>query len=109
MDGMRTRAFEHLLTRVRSEFVEMPGLRLTLEQSSRLWGLARAECEAVLHMLVRRKFLSVRADGTYGRPTDADARDRPRAAKASLKSGAATARAARTPAGRRAGGRSASH
>lgn len=103
---MRTRAFEQLVTRVKSEFVEMPGLRLTIEQSSRLWGLERAECEALLHVLVHRKFLSVRADGKYGRATDGDARDRRHAAKASLKSGPATARSAGTPADRRAGARS---
>lgn len=106
---MRTRAFEQLVTRVKSEFVEMPGLRLTLDQSSRLWGLERTECEAVLHVLVHRKFLSIRADGTYGRATDSDARARRRAAKASLHAGAPTAPSAGTPAGRRAGERSASH
>ena len=81
---MRTRAFEQLVTRVKSEFVEMPGLRLTLEQSSRLWGLERADCEAVLQVLVHRKFLSVKTDGTYGRATDSDVRTRRRSAKASL-------------------------
>lgn len=104
---MRTRAFEQIVTRVKSEFLEMPGLTLTLEQSSRLWGLQRTQCEAVLHVLVHRKFLSLRADGKYGRATDNDARTCYRAAKASLSSGAPTARSAGTPAGRRGGERSA--
>ncbi len=91
---------------VRANSSKCLGLRLTLEQSSRLWGLERAECEALLHVLVHRKFLSVRADGKYGRTTDGDARDRRRVAKASLKSGPATARSAGTPADRRAGARS---
>jgi hypothetical protein len=29
-----------LLVRVRSEFLEMPGLRLTIHQAARLWSLA---------------------------------------------------------------------
>jgi hypothetical protein len=104
---MHTRAFEQLVKRVKSEFIEMPGLRLTLEQGSRLWGLERGECDALLHSLVHRKFLTVTAAGTYGRATDGVARNVPlRAAKASLKSGAATARSADTTAARRVGGRS---
>lgn len=103
---MRSRAFEQLVTRIKSEFVEMPGLSLTLEQSSRLWGLKRAECEAVLHVLVHRKFLSVRADGKYRRATDADAHDRRRVARTSRTSDTATARSAGTPADRQAGARS---
>ena len=106
---MRTRSLEQLVTRVRSEFLEMPGLRLTLDQSSRLWGLERTECEAVLHALVHRGFLSVGADGKYGRGTDSDARAQRRAAKASPPAGAATATSAGTPTGRRAAERSASH
>lgn len=106
---MRTRAFEQLVKRVKSEFVEMPGLRLTIEQCSRLWGLERTECEAVLHVLVHRKFLSVKADGKYGRATDSDVRTRRRAARASLEAGPAAAHSAGTPADQRAGVRSASH
>ena len=33
-----------LLSRVRGEFREMPGLRLSLEQAMRLWALDRATC-----------------------------------------------------------------
>ena len=92
---MRTRVFEQLVQRVKSEFIEMPGLRLTLEQGSRLWGLERDECDALLHSLVERKCLTVTAAGTYGRAADGIARHVPlRAAKASLKSEGATARPA---------------
>jgi hypothetical protein len=38
--------------RVRGEFYEMPGLRLTLEQASRLFNVESAECAAVLDRLV---------------------------------------------------------
>ncbi|HKY19878.1 MAG TPA: hypothetical protein VJM31_01550 [Vicinamibacterales bacterium] len=104
---MRTQAFEQLVKRVKGEFIEMPGLRLTLEQGSRLWGLKHDECDALLHSLVHRKFLTVTAAGRYGRATDGVASNVSlRAAKASLKSGAAIARSADTTAGRRVGGRS---
>lgn len=43
--------------RVRSEFLEMPGLRLTVRQASRLWGLEPSACENVIEVLVRSAFL----------------------------------------------------
>jgi hypothetical protein len=46
-----------LVTRIRSEFVEMPRLRLTLAQASRLWGLEEAACERVVDILIRADFL----------------------------------------------------
>ncbi len=56
----------HLINRVRSEFIEMPGLRLRLDQAQRLWNLDRASCEHVLRSLVEAKFLG-RVDEVYGR------------------------------------------
>ncbi len=47
----------HLLNRVRSEFIEMPGLRLRIDQAQRLWNLDRANCESILRSLVDAKFL----------------------------------------------------
>lgn len=41
-----------LCTRVEAEFVEMPGLRLTLAQAVRLFNIAPAQCERVLGTLV---------------------------------------------------------
>jgi len=35
----------------------MPGLRLTVPQAARLWGLDVPSCEAVLAVLVRSSFL----------------------------------------------------
>jgi hypothetical protein len=46
-----------LINRVRSEFIEMPGLRLRLEQAQRLWNLDRPSCEIVLRSLVEAEFL----------------------------------------------------
>ena len=39
---------EGLLRRIRSEFLEMPGLRLSREQAQRLWALDAATCDRVL-------------------------------------------------------------
>ena len=44
--------------RIRAEFVEMPGLRLTLSQASRLFNLERTLCERVLGTLVDQRVLS---------------------------------------------------
>ena len=57
-----------MLTRVRGEFLEMPGLRLRLEQAQRLWGLDRHTCEDLLSSLVDAKFLARRADNAYSLP-----------------------------------------
>jgi hypothetical protein len=55
----------HLLMRIRMEYVEMPGLRLTSRQASRLWNLDQAACEAILATLVQELFLSRTRDGSY--------------------------------------------
>ena len=46
-----------LVDRVRGEFNEMPGLRLTREQAARLWGMEPAACDEVLGRLVATSFL----------------------------------------------------
>jgi hypothetical protein len=56
----------HLLNRVRSEFIEMPGLRLKVEQAQRLWNLDRTSCEVLLRSLVEANFLR-RYDDAYTR------------------------------------------
>jgi len=43
--------------RIQAEFVEMPGLRLTLPQASRLFNLDRTQCERVLVTLVEQHVL----------------------------------------------------
>ena len=58
-----------LLNRVRSEFMEMPGLRLRVEQAQRLWNLDRASCEMLLSSLVEAKFLRRYSDEAYGLPS----------------------------------------
>jgi hypothetical protein len=59
--------FQRLVERVRCEFLEMPGLRLTLPQAARLWGLDLPSCEAVVDALVRREFLQRTASGAVAR------------------------------------------
>jgi hypothetical protein len=56
---------EDLLRRVRSEFVEMPGLRLTEPQARRLWGLDQASCSTLLAKLVEARFLTRTRDGAF--------------------------------------------
>jgi hypothetical protein len=46
-----------VLQRVRAEFLEMPGLRLTRAQARRLWALDEALCDAILATLVETRFL----------------------------------------------------
>jgi hypothetical protein len=56
-----------LLQRIRSEFAEMPGLRLTEPQARRLWGLDRAACEQILTSLLEARYLFRTRDGAYMR------------------------------------------
>jgi hypothetical protein len=46
-----------VVDRVRGEFNEMPGLRLTPQQAARLWGLEPRTCDEVLRQLVAAAFL----------------------------------------------------
>jgi len=48
---------EGLVRRIRAEFLEMPGLCLTIEQAQRLWSLEPRKCEAVLTSLIDSRFL----------------------------------------------------
>jgi len=66
MTGWATR-HEKLLRRVRGEFVEMPGLHLTLPQAQRLWGLDERTCREILTALVDMRFLARRRDGSFAR------------------------------------------
>lgn len=46
-----------LLDRVRNEFLEMPGLSLTPDQASRLWGVDGQTCRQMIDDLVATAFL----------------------------------------------------
>ena len=41
-----------LCTRIRAEYLEMPGMRLTVRQAARLFNLELAHCAQVLEALV---------------------------------------------------------
>ena len=56
--------FHLLVQRVRSEFVEMPGLQLTLPQAARLWGLDQGASLRVIEALVEGSFLRWTPRGT---------------------------------------------
>ena len=59
-----------LVGRIRSEFLEMPGLRLTVLQASRLWGLDEESCRRVIDALVGASFLRWSAAGMITRAWD---------------------------------------
>ena len=59
--------FETILRRVRAEFVEMPGLLLTPAQATRLWGLERDVCHAVIDALISTSFLRWTTTGALTR------------------------------------------
>jgi hypothetical protein len=48
---------DRIVSRVREEFREMPGLRLTPAQATRLWGIEQEMCRAVIDALVSAAFL----------------------------------------------------
>ncbi|HZM59169.1 MAG TPA: hypothetical protein VFB85_05215 [Vicinamibacterales bacterium] len=50
-------AFADALRRAQADFLEMPGLKLTVAQAARLWSFDSALCTAVLSTLVDRRFL----------------------------------------------------
>jgi hypothetical protein len=50
-------SFAAVVDRVRGEFVEMPGLELTLPQAVRLWTLGADDCRYVIDALVDAGFL----------------------------------------------------
>ena len=58
-----------LLQRVRDEYREMPELKLTKPQATRLFGVAPSVCAAVLRALVRENFLTRSGEGEFVRST----------------------------------------
>lgn len=58
---------DRLVRRVRSEFDEMPGLRLTFAQAKVLFGLEPGCCQRILGFLSESGYLTRTRDGRYGR------------------------------------------
>lgn len=55
------------LARIRSEYTEMPGLRLTQAQAERFWGLDARLCDRLLIALIEGHFLRQTVHGAYVR------------------------------------------
>ena len=90
---MNTPVATHILQRIKSEYIEMPGLTLRPGQVQRLCGVDGASCETVLEALVESGFLSKRSDGAYRRYRNPDiARVRPAKAALETTSGAVASR-----------------
>ena len=70
-------ANDQVLRRIRAEYLEMPGLRLTAAQAQRLWGLEVHTCLHLLESLTTAGFLLLMSNGTYGRLTDGAVTARP--------------------------------
>lgn len=58
-------SLDSLVARIRGEYLEMPGLRLTFAQACRLWQVDAPTCEMLLEQLVREAFLRKTLDGSY--------------------------------------------
>jgi hypothetical protein len=59
--------FAVALRRAQAEFNEMPGLKLTVAQASRLWSFDSALCSAVLSALVEKRFLVQTTNQSFAR------------------------------------------
>lgn len=57
--------FEHLSQQVRGEYLEMPGMSLTVEQATKMWGINREICATLLESLVEVGFLRRGQHGMY--------------------------------------------
>jgi hypothetical protein len=67
MKSTSTITIDDAIVRVKSEFLEMPGLRLTTAQAARLWQFDPEFSEAVLTALVSARFLMRTHDATFAR------------------------------------------
>jgi hypothetical protein len=77
MSLMRLGLDDAALLRIRAEFKEMPGLKLTAAQATRLWQLEPNRSEELLNALVVDGLLKRRPDGAYLVSSDpARSRDR---------------------------------
>jgi hypothetical protein len=60
-------SLEPVLERIRGEYHESPGLRLTHWQFQRLWNLDPDQARTVIDQLVQTRFLRGARDGTFVR------------------------------------------
>jgi len=57
--------YRKLVQRIREEFEDIPGLRLTTDEASRFWALDERTCEQVLEELATTGFLAEGADHRF--------------------------------------------
>ena len=67
---MNTLPYQQAFTRIRAEFLELPGMQLTPSQVERLSGVERSICKCALDDLVRAGFLCVSGNGSYRRSSE---------------------------------------
>jgi hypothetical protein len=84
---------EDVLNHLRAEYLEMPGLRLKIDQVQRLCGIERTICQLALDSLLESNFLCLKPNGAYARATDGVDHPRPHPVKAHLERGARSAKA----------------
>jgi hypothetical protein len=78
---MKDLPYRQAFDRIRAEYLEMPGMRLTPAQVQRLSGVHISICALVLDDLVRAQFLNKGLDGSYARGSDGGGRIRSRMAR----------------------------
>ena len=76
---------DNILERLRAEYIEMPGLQLTVGQVERLCGIDSLTCRVVLDALLDEGFLCVTVTGRYARVTEGALGLRPRSPKTGLR------------------------
>jgi hypothetical protein len=67
---MDTPRYEQAFARIRAEYANLPGMRLTPAQVHRLTGVESSICKLVLDDLLRARFLAVGPEGSYIKGTD---------------------------------------
>ena len=54
-----------LVSRIRGEYQEMPGLKLSLAQACRLWQMDGKTCQSLLESLVEQQVLARTDNGAF--------------------------------------------
>jgi len=65
--GTPRQAISTLIEQVQAEYVEMPGLSVTLPQAQRLWAVDQATCVEVFGRLISRGVLRRTSKGRFVR------------------------------------------
>lgn len=66
-ERLTARVLIKLAQRIREEFEEAPGLRMTIREAARFWALDEQTCADVLARLLATGYLARGGDERYGR------------------------------------------